>query len=102
MMAIYRLLVCLGQAALSNGADVVFLHSGISAQWSESAGSLLELAEQSGLALEFSCRSGTCNTCLCGIREGDVEYFEEPLQQPDPGAVLICCSRPRGRVVLEL
>lgn len=91
-----------GEAVSSNDADVVFAHSGVSVPWSDSARSLLELAEQSGLAPEFSCRSGICNTCLCGIREGEVEYLEEPLQQPEPGKVLICCSRPRGRVVLEL
>ncbi len=90
------------KAALSDNAEVVFVHSGVTAHWTVSAGSLLELAEQSGLAPEFSCRSGICNTCACRIREGEVEYFEEPLLQPDPGTVLVCCSRPLGRVVLEL
>jgi len=90
------------ESVISNSTDVVFVRSGVSAQWSDKATSLLELAEQSGLTPTFSCRSGICNTCVCRIREGEVEYFEEPLQEPDPGTVLICCSRPRGRVVLEL
>ena len=94
--------VAADNTAASTSTDVVFARSGVSAQWSDTAGSLLELAEQSGLAPTFSCRSGICNSCLCKIREGEVVYFEEPLQAPDPGTVLICCSHPQGRVVLEL
>lgn len=86
----------------SDAAEVVFAKSGVSVPWSGAAGSLLDLAEAAGLAPEFSCRSGICNTCVCGVREGEVDYFEEPLQPPEPGSVLICCSRPRGRVVLDL
>jgi len=29
-------------------------------------------------------------------------YFEEPLIQPEAGQVLICCSRPKGPVVLDI
>ena len=90
------------KATVIESTDVVFARSNVSTQWSDTSVSLLELAEQSGLTPDFSCRSGICNTCLCVIREGEVDYFEEPLQQPDPGTVLICCSRPRGRVVLEI
>ena len=64
--------------------------------------SLLELAEAVGLSPEFSCRAGICNSCRCVITEGEVEYFEEPLDPPAAGEVLICCSRPVGRVVLAL
>ncbi|UWQ86310.1 2Fe-2S iron-sulfur cluster-binding protein [Leisingera caerulea] len=82
--------------------DVVFARSGKSAKWTETAESLLDLAEQSGLTPEFSCRAGICNSCICSIREGEVEYFEEPLDPPAPGEVLLCCSRPAGRIVLDL
>lgn len=82
--------------------EVVFARTGISARWDDGAGTLLELAEAAGLAPAFSCRSGICNTCLCDLRDGEIEYVEEPLAAPDPGKVLICCSRPRGRVVLDL
>jgi len=82
--------------------EIVFARAGISARWSDQAGTLLELAEAAGLSPDFSCRSGICNTCLCTLREGDVEYLEEPLTAPGPGKVLICCSRPLGRVVLDL
>jgi len=80
----------------------VFAKSNLTVQWSDKTESLLELAEQHGLTPEFSCRSGICGTCVCTLEEGDVEYFEEPIEQPDAGQVLICCSRPIGRVVLDL
>ncbi len=88
-------------AARSEG-EVTFRKSNTSAQWTGSAGSLLELAEDSGLNPEFSCRAGICNTCKCGLVSGEVEYFEDPLIQPEAGQVLICCSRPKGPVVLDI
>ena len=86
----------------SNTTEVVFERSSITAHWSDTTESILELAEQQGLDPDFSCRSGICGSCMCAIKEGDVEYFEEPLDKPDDGYVLICCSRPKGRVVLDL
>jgi ferredoxin len=43
-----------------------------------------------------------CNSCKCGLVSGEVEYFEEPLIKPEEGQVLICCSRPKGPVVLDI
>ena len=82
--------------------EVVFAKSGVTTHWSDAADSLLELAEQQGLSPDFSCRSGICGSCVCRVDEGDVEYFEEPLDRPEAGQVLICCARPKGRVVLDL
>lgn len=90
-----------GDTTLSAG-DVVLTRSGVTLQWSDTAKSLLELAEDAGLSPDFSCRAGICNTCRCKITEGEVTYFEEPLDPPAPGEVLICCSRPVGRVVLDI
>lgn len=86
----------------NNENTVVFAASDVTVKWENNNLSILDLAEQAGLSPEFSCRSGICNTCLCTIREGEIEYIEEPLEQPENGKVLICCSRPRGRVVLDL
>lgn len=90
-----------GDTALLDG-DVVLTKSGVTLQWKDDAKSLLELAEDAGLSPDFSCRAGICNTCRCKILEGEVTYFEEPLDPPPPGEVLICCSRPVGRVVLDI
>ena len=51
---------------------------------------------------DYSCRSGICHTCMCTLVEGEIEYLEEPLDEPDPGCVLICCARPKTSVVIEV
>lgn len=89
-------------AASGPEGSVVFSRSGITAEWADSANSLLELAEDAGLSPDFSCRAGICSTCRCKITAGEVVYFEDPLDPPPAGEVLICCSRPVGRVVLEI
>lgn len=82
--------------------QVVFNKSNVSVEWDGAAKSLLELAENAGLEPEFSCRSGICNSCKCTLVSGEVEYFEQPLIAPEQGKVLICCSRPKGAVVLDI
>lgn len=92
------------QAAGAEGAgdEVVFARSGLTLPWTGASRTILELAESAGLEPEFSCREGICNTCRCTLREGAVDYITEPLDPPGPGQALICCSRPAGRVVLDL
>ncbi|WP_347265798.1 2Fe-2S iron-sulfur cluster-binding protein [Paracoccus sp. (in: a-proteobacteria)] len=86
----------------AGGAEVVFARSGVAVPWNGASRTILELAEAAGLTPEFSCREGICNTCRCAISEGAVDYLSEPLDPPGPGQALICCSRPVGRVVLDL
>ena len=81
---------------------VTFRKSGRSAPWVDGAESLLSFAESHGLAPEFSCRAGVCGTCKTGLVEGEVSYFEDPLDDPGAGQVLICCARPKGNVVLDI
>ncbi|MEO1193457.1 MAG: 2Fe-2S iron-sulfur cluster-binding protein [Pseudomonadota bacterium] len=81
---------------------ITFAKSGVTAYWDGTVTSLLELAEASGLQPEFSCRSGICNSCLSTKVDGEVEYFEEPLDEPEPGEVLLCCSRPKGPVTIDI
>lgn len=84
------------------GQTVSFLRSNLTVDWNSSNTSLLQLAEQHGLAPDYSCRSGICNSCKSPLLEGEVEYFEQPLDQPNSNEVLLCCSRPLGRVVIDL
>ena len=83
-------------------ALVTFVHSNKTAAWDDRHGSLLALAEAAGLTPDFSCRSGICGTCACEIIAGEVVYFTEPLDMPEEGMVLICCSRPAGDVKLNI
>ena len=82
--------------------EVTFARSGVTASWVPSSGSLLELAEAHGLSPAYSCRSGICHTCECGLESGEVEYVEEPMDLPEEGSVLICCSKPKTDVVLDV
>lgn len=80
---------------------VTFVDSGITTTWDGNHRTLLDCAEAVGLNPAFSCRNGICNTCLTEI-EGKVRYLEEPLDEPEPGRALLCCSVPDGPVTLRL
>ena len=94
--------VATAEAELTGGTQVTFARSGVTASWDPTCESILDLAERQGLNLPYSCRSGICHTCMCELIEGEVEYLDEPLDEPDPGHILICCSRPRSNVVIEV
>ena len=82
--------------------QVTFSRSGVEAAWDPACESILDLAEKHGLSPNYSCRSGICNTCTCALIDGEIEYVDEPLSAPDPGQVLICCSRPKGNLVIDV
>ena len=82
--------------------EVTFSKSGIKANWNPSFESILDLAEANGLSPDYSCRSGICHTCICKLEEGEVDYVLEPLDAPEEGTVLICCSKPKSHVVVDV
>jgi len=82
--------------------NVVFDQSGVTVAWDPGVDSILELAEAHGLRPDYSCRSGICHTCMCKLIAGEVSYVVEPADLPDPGHVLICCSRPVSDVIVGL
>ena len=84
------------------GPPVSFSRSGITVNWSDEYGSILELAEACGVPTRFSCRSGVCHTCATQVIAGTTVYTQLPLEQPPAGSVLICTSEPRDSVVLDL
>lgn len=81
---------------------VEFRKSGIVAEWDDTAQSLLSFAEDQGLTPDFSCRAGICGTCTSRIISGDVSYFDDPLEDVAQGELLLCCSRPKTAIVLDL
>lgn len=87
---------------LAGGIQVTFARSGVTAAWDPACESILDLAERQGLSPDYSCRSGICQTCMSELVEGEVEYLEDPLDEPDQGCVLICCSRPKTSLVIEV
>jgi ferredoxin-NADP reductase/MOSC domain-containing protein YiiM/predicted pyridoxine 5'-phosphate oxidase superfamily flavin-nucleotide-binding protein len=87
---------------LGGECEVAFARSGITAAWDPACETILDLAEHHGLSPPYSCRSGICRTCMCELVEGEVKYLEEPLNAPDPGCVLICVSRPKTKIVVDI
>jgi ferredoxin len=88
--------------AAAGSHRVLFSASGRSADWRPDSGSLLDMAESCGLAPAFSCRAGVCGSCVCDLVAGEVDYLDDPLEDPGPGRVLPCCARPRSDVTLSL
>ncbi len=84
-------------------AAVTFARSGRSADWDDSQGTLLELAEAQGLDPAYSCRAGLCGTCACRLLEGEIHYEVPPTAAVAEGSVLICIARPKtSRLSLDL
>ncbi|GJH27834.1 pyridoxamine 5'-phosphate oxidase family protein [Caballeronia novacaledonica] len=92
--------------AATEPVKIEFLKSGTSAQWKPGSGTLLELAEASGLSPEFNCRGGTCGTCRTRIAQGAVSYESEPAFHVGDDEALICCAVPAaddgGKLELDL
>jgi len=84
------------------GPSISFARAGLVATWSPAYHSLLEFAEACDVPVRWQCRTGVCHTCESGLLSGDVDYSPEPLDAPAVGNLLICCSRPRDDVVLDL
>ena len=84
------------------GPMIEFARSDLAIPWSEDCGSLLELAEACDVPVRWSCRTGVCQTCESTLIAGDVGYRPDPVEPPPEGGVLICCSQPRGDIVLDL
>jgi ferredoxin-NADP reductase/MOSC domain-containing protein YiiM len=88
--------------AVGRGPQVSFTRSGLTVAWRPDWHSLLELAEACDVPVRWSCRTGVCHMCECALIDGAVDYQPEPLEPPAAGNALICCSRPRGDIEIDL
>lgn len=88
--------------AAGPGPMVSFSRSGLNVCWGPSYASLLELAEACDVPVRWSCRTGVCHNCESGLIAGAVSYGPDPLDAPAEGNILICCSRPKEDIVLDL
>jgi ferredoxin-NADP reductase len=81
---------------------VNFANSGKELQWTPAAGTLLELAESHGVAVNSGCRAGSCGSCQTTLRAGEVSYLQTPDFDPEPGNCLLCVCVPKTAVTLEV
>ncbi|MFE6174614.1 MOSC domain-containing protein [Streptomyces sp. NPDC056464] len=84
------------------GPLITFTRSGITTPWSPAHPSLLDLAEACDIPTRWSCRTGVCHTCITHLVAGDISYTTPPLELPEAGTILVCCSKPTTEVVLDL
>ena len=64
---------------------------------------ILELSEELGIGIEFSCRVGTCGVCKVKMTSGEVEMaVEDSLDAGDKtnGIILACQAKPKGDVAV--
>jgi ferredoxin-NADP reductase len=84
------------------GPRISFARAGLTVSWDPKLQSLLELAEACDVPVRWSCRTGVCHTCECGLISGSVKYDPDPLEPPAAGNLLICCARPRDDMVIDI
>lgn len=88
--------------AIDQGPKVAFARSGLTVSWASRYQSLLELAEACDVPAKWSCRTGVCHTCETGLITGSVSYQPDPIEPAAGGNVLLCCSRPREDIALDM
>lgn len=83
------------------GHKVHFRKSAMAVQWDGSHETLLDVAEQAGIAVPSGCRAGNCGTCVVALESGEVTYLHAPGSPPEARTCLMCIARPKGDVVLD-
>jgi ferredoxin len=66
---------------------------------------LVAAAARAGIELPTSCRNGTCRSCMCQVRSGEIAYrIQWPgllAEEKADGWILPCIAYPRSDLVLE-
>ncbi len=73
----------------------------------EEGESVIDAALRAGLMLPYSCRSGTCGTCMGDVVEGSITYPDGlpaaiDSEQDSTGKALFCQARPASDLVIRV
>jgi ferredoxin len=80
--------------------QIHFGHSDKTFGWTGQT-SILEIAEDAGIMIDSSCRSGTCGTCEVRLNHGKVTYEEEPSAEIRDGHCLACVAIPIDDIEIQ-
>jgi ferredoxin-NADP reductase len=84
-----------------HGPSITFSRSGLEVPFAERFANLLEFAEACDVPARWSCRTGVCQNCITPLVSGSVRYRPQPLDDPGPDWVLLCCATPQENLVLD-
>lgn len=79
---------------------VRFTRTGRELTWTETDGTVLELAEKAGVPLPSGCRVGQCESCLCTVRSGAARHYVDTAHLDDD-AVLTCQAIPASDLEID-
>lgn len=93
------------RVAPSGGFTVVLARSGLSL-FVPPGRTILEVVQEAGVEVAYSCQQGICGSCETRVIEGTPEHRDLVLSQQDQASnrtMMICCSGSQGeRLVLDL
>lgn len=58
-----------------------------------------------GIKIEVKCEEGVCGTCITDVLQGEIEHRDQFLtdeEREDMDQICACCSRGKGKLVLEI
>ena len=68
--------------------------------------SILQVLQDAGVEVPFSCSEGVCGTCLTQVKEGEPEHWDmylTPEEQEKNDCMMVCISRSKSpKLVLDL
>jgi len=86
------------------GYKVEFRQSRKTLEWNDRFESILELAEENDIDIEYECRQGFCGTCKVKLLAGEVDMeVEDGLEEEDirAGFIQTCVAVPLSDIALE-
>lgn len=90
------------QAPAGETFKIEFSRSKTTVDWSPGNDNLLEFAEDNDIKAPFGCRTGNCGSCMTALLQGEVEYSQKPGKDVESGSCLICVSKPKSDLVIDL